>query len=176
MTGARLELTRQLEQQAVEIFRSLGAEVVPFEMPELPVDLYGLLFNVESAAALDGLTRSGKLDMMSEPPESSGYPNGLRMGRLIPAVEYLAAQRIRQRVIDDYHAALGDLDIVIGSSVYLTNLTGHPEISVPSGFYTEGLPCTLRLNGKLFGETEMLKVAHAFQSKTDHHRRHPAMV
>ena len=101
---------------------------------------------------------------------------GPQLEEVMVAHREMPSAEIRQRVIDDYHAALGDLDVVIGSSVYLTNLTGHPEISVPSGFYTEGLPCTLRLNGKLFGEGEMLKVAHAFQSKTDHHRRHPAMA
>ncbi len=176
VTGRRLELSRHYEGEAVKIFRSLGAEVVPFEMPEMQADLFGILFNVESAAALDELTRSGNLDIMSDPPESSGYPSSLRFGRLIPAVEYLQANRIRSRVIEEFNTALKDFDLIIGSSVYLTNITGHPEISVPHGFYDEGMPGTLRLTGTLFGDDVMLKVAHAFQSKTGHHRRHPSMA
>ena len=172
----RLEVTRQLERRAIEIFRSRGAEVMPFEMPEMPFELYRILFNVESAAALDDLMRSGRVDMMSAEPESSGYPSSLRLGRLIPAVEYIQANRVRAKVIEEYNSALGDLDLIIGSHVYVTNITGHPEISIPSGFYAEGLPSTLRLTGKLFGETEMLKAAHTFQSRTDHHLRHPSMA
>ncbi len=78
-------------------------------------------------------------------------------------------------MIEAFNEALSDFDLLIGSDIYLTNLTGQPEISVPHGFYTEGLPTTLRLTGKLFGETEILKVAHAFQSKTDYHLKHPML-
>jgi hypothetical protein len=31
------------------------------------------------------------------------------------------------------------------------------------------------MTGKLFGEPEILLLAHAFQSKTDHHLKHPSL-
>ena len=70
--------------------------------------------------------------------------------------------------------ALGDLDLFIGSNLGLTNLTGHPEISVPGGFF-EATPTSLRFTGKLFGESEILLLAHAYQSKTNHHSKHPPL-
>jgi aspartyl-tRNA(Asn)/glutamyl-tRNA(Gln) amidotransferase subunit A len=45
---------------------------------------------------------------------------------------------------------------------------------VPNGF-SHGSPTALHLTGKLFGEQEILLLAHAFQAKTDFHRQHPRL-
>jgi Asp-tRNA(Asn)/Glu-tRNA(Gln) amidotransferase A subunit family amidase len=70
--------------------------------------------------------------------------------------------------------ALGDLDLFIGSNQLLTNRTGHPVISLPNGFH-RGSPTALHLTGKLFGEQEILTLAHAFQAKTNFHLQHPRL-
>jgi len=175
LTGERLRYSEKMDAKAVSVIQSLGAEVIPVDLPNLPSDIFSILFHVESSAAFDELMRSGRVDMMKNPPEKSGYPNSLRLGRLIPGVEYLQANRIRTQLIRDFHESMKAFDLLIGSDIYLTNLTGHPEMSVPHGFYEEGLPTTLRFTGKLFGETEMMKVAHAFQTRTDYHLTHPRM-
>ncbi|MEJ2672120.1 MAG: Asp-tRNA(Asn)/Glu-tRNA(Gln) amidotransferase subunit GatA [Deltaproteobacteria bacterium] len=53
------------------------------------------------------------------------------------------------------------------------NLGGIPGISVPCGFSSGGLPIGLQLLGPVFGEAELLQVAHAFEQATDFHRRKP---
>jgi Asp-tRNA(Asn)/Glu-tRNA(Gln) amidotransferase A subunit family amidase len=78
------------------------------------------------------------------------------------------------RVMQQLDEAFGDLDLFIGSNQALTNRTGHPVVSVPNGF-ANGSPTALHLTGKLFGEPEILRLAHAFQSKTDFHSRHPTL-
>ena len=45
---------------------------------------------------------------------------------------------------------------------------------LPGGFH-EGTPTSLRFTGKLFGEREILRLAHAFQMATDHHLQHPPL-
>ena len=55
----------------------------------------------------------------------------------------------------------------------VTNLTGHPCVIVPHGFNEKGNPTCLTFIGKLFGETEMLAVARAYQEATDWHLKHP---
>jgi len=57
----------------------------------------------------------------------------------------------------------------------VTNLTGHPEISLPHGFDAKGQPTSLRLTGKLFGEEELLLLAAAYQSKTEFHLKRPKL-
>lgn len=53
------------------------------------------------------------------------------------------------------------------------NLAGLPAVSVPSGFTAQGLPIGLQLIGRAFDEQTILRVAHAYQSRTDWHRRRP---
>jgi Asp-tRNA(Asn)/Glu-tRNA(Gln) amidotransferase A subunit family amidase len=89
-------------------------------------------------------------------------------------VEYIQANRYRMRVMEQLDEAMSGLDLFIGANLLLTNRTGHPVVSLPSGFF-EGSPTGLPLTGKLFGEPELLLLAHAFQSRTDHHLKQPAL-
>jgi Asp-tRNA(Asn)/Glu-tRNA(Gln) amidotransferase A subunit family amidase len=77
--------------------------------------------------------------------------------------------------MEAYRDFFKDLDVLIGSALGPTNLTGHPEIALPQGFDSKGQPSALRLTGKLFGEADLLLLAHAFQQKTDHHLRRPKL-
>jgi Asp-tRNA(Asn)/Glu-tRNA(Gln) amidotransferase A subunit family amidase len=77
-------------------------------------------------------------------------------------------------VMEQLDRAFGDLDMFIGSNQALTNRTGHPVVSVPNGF-AGGSPTALHLTGKLFGEPEILLLAHAFQAKTNFHLQHPRL-
>ena len=111
---------------------------------------------------------------MEEGPEQSRRPDEIRSGYFIPAVEFIQANRYRMRVMQQLDEAFGELDLFIGSNQALTNRTGHPVVSVPNGF-AHGSPTALHLTGKLFGEAEILRLAQAFQSKTDFHLRHPRL-
>ena len=164
--------SRANNQAALEAIRALGVQVTPFDLPDLPTQAVGFILGTEAAAAFDMPTLNGELDSMRAAPEESRWPDSFRMSRFVPAVEYLQAQRVRMRMIEEVHEALGDLDLFVGSDLGLTNLTGHPEISLPNGFF-QGSPTSLRLTGKLFGEAEILLLAHAYQAATDHHLQRP---
>ncbi len=171
---ARQRATQRNNREALDVIRSLGVELEPFDLPDVPSDAIGFILTTESAAAFDDLTLEGDLDSMKAPPEESRWPESFRSARFVPAVEYIQANRLRMRIMEQVDEALGDLDAFIGSNLGLTNLTGHPEVSVPGGFF-EGTPTSLRFTGKLFGEAEILLLAHAYQSKTDHHQKHPTL-
>jgi Asp-tRNA(Asn)/Glu-tRNA(Gln) amidotransferase A subunit family amidase len=162
------------DRAALDAIRGLGVQVAPFDLPDLPTQAVGFILGTEAAAAFDTPTLNAQLDGMRVAPEESRWPDSFRMSRFVPAVEYLQAQRVRMRMIEEVHAALGDLDLFLGSRLGLTNLTGHPEMSLPNGFF-QGSPTSLRLTGKLFGEAEILLLAHAYQAATDHHLRHPRL-
>ena len=159
---------------ALDVIRGLGVQVAPFTLPDLPTQAIGFILGTEAAAAFDAPTLTAQLDSMRAAPEESQWPDSFRTSRFVPAVEYLQAQRMRMRIIDELHEALGDVDLFIGSNLGLTNLTGHPEISLPNGFF-QGTPTSLRVTGKLFGEAEILLLAHAYQAATDHHLQHPLL-
>jgi aspartyl-tRNA(Asn)/glutamyl-tRNA(Gln) amidotransferase subunit A len=54
-----------------------------------------------------------------------------------------------------------------------TNLSGHCGLSVPAGFSKDGLPIGMQLLGKHFGEATLLRIAHGYESATEHAKRRP---
>ncbi|MGQ0734690.1 MAG: amidase [Acidobacteriota bacterium] len=173
--GAALaRATRANNQQALAVLRSLGVTLVPFDLPEVPIAAIDLIRYVETAAYFSDITRAGLLTQVEEGPEKSVRPIEIRSAHFTPAVDFVQANRFRMRVMQQMDQAMADLDLFIGSQQSLTNRTGHPVVSLPSGFF-QGSPTALHLTGQIFGDAEILLLAHAFQRATDHHLRHPAL-
>ena len=168
------EQSRRNTEESIGIIRSLGVSVVPFSLPDVPIEALDFIRYAETAAAFDDVTRAGLLTDVEQGPEQSQRPDEIRSGYFIPAVEYIQANRFRMQVMQQLDQAFGDLDLFIGSNQALTNRTGHPVVSIPNGF-VNGSPTALHLTGKLFGEPEILLLAHAFQSKTAFHTQHPTL-
>jgi len=60
-------------------------------------------------------------------------------------------------------------------NLLLTNLTGHPQVVMPNGFRSNGTPSSITFTGRLYGETELLAVARAYQAATDFHKKRPKL-
>ena len=172
--AARERQTVANNRSALDTLRGLGVALAPFDLPDVPTAAIGFIVGTEAAAGFDVATVNGELDSMRAAPEESRWPDSFRASRFVSAIDYLQANRLRMQIIEQVHEALGDLDLFVGSDLGLTNFTGHPEISMPGGFY-EGSPTSLRFTGKLFGEAEMLRLAHAWQAATDYHLQHPPL-
>ncbi|MEN3308468.1 MAG: aspartyl-tRNA(Asn)/glutamyl-tRNA(Gln) amidotransferase subunit [Micromonosporaceae bacterium] len=57
------------------------------------------------------------------------------------------------------------------------NVTGHPALSLPTGFAGNGLPIGLQLVGRPFDEATLLRVAAALETELgQRHRRPPALA
>nr|WP_202796915.1 amidase [Pedosphaera parvula] len=157
--------------------RSLGATLVPIELPKLPIHDISFVISVEGAAAFDDLTISGRDDLMKRQGQHT-WPNAFREARLFPAVEYIQATRVRYLLIQETARVLKDVDVFVapslaGDSELLTNLTGHPCVVVPNGFSKAGTPTSICFIGNLFKEAEILEIAKAYQDSTDFHKKHP---
>ena len=157
--------------------KELGVELIPIELPELPVEDLAFILNAEAAAAFDKLTRSNKDDLLVRQIKNA-WPNVLRSARFIPAVEYINANRIRFLLIREMEKLMRDIDIYIapsweGDNLLLTNLTGHPCVVLPNGFSESGTPTSITFIGRLFGEGRLIAFAKAYQDATDFHKKHP---
>jgi Asp-tRNA(Asn)/Glu-tRNA(Gln) amidotransferase A subunit family amidase len=158
---------------------ALGHELVEVDLPDYPVDEMLLVLMAEAATAFDELTRSGDDDLLVR-QQAGAWPNLFRAARLIPAVEYLRAQRLRTRLCQDMHAALAGVDLLVhppfaGGLLGITNLTGHPTVVAPYGQRRDGSPNAICFTGQLFDEGTLLGVASAWQRATGFHLRHPTM-
>ncbi len=173
------EESKANDQAALEALRHLGLELIPIELPDYPVDAIGFILSVEAAAAFDELTRSNRDDLLVRQIQNA-WPNRFREARLIPAVEYVQANRLRTLVIKAMHELMSDIDVYVapswvGDNLLLTNLTGHPAVVVPNGFNKEHEPTSITFTGRLYGESEVLAVAEAYQDATGFHLKHPEL-
>jgi Asp-tRNA(Asn)/Glu-tRNA(Gln) amidotransferase A subunit family amidase len=166
--------TRANNQEALRVIRSLGVNLIPFDLPDVSIPAIDFIRYAETAAFFADVTRSGLLTQVEEGPEKSARPIEIRSAYFTPAVDFIQANRYRTHVMERMDAAMNGLDLFIGSRQELTNRTGHPVVSVPSGFH-RGSPTALHFTGKIFGDSDILQLAHAFQAATRHHLSHPVL-
>lgn len=172
--------TKKNDQAALEVLRSAGLELVPFELPSgLPIQSLAIILSAESAAAFDELTRSNRDDLMAR-QERNAWPNAFRAARFIPAVEYIQANRVRTLLMEEMAKKMEAVDVYVApysddDNELLTNLTGHPAVVLPNGFNEKGSPTSIVFVGGLYEEAKTLRVALAYEQATDFHAKHPAL-
>lgn len=112
---------------------------------------------------------------------------------------YRKASQVRTLIIEDFKEAFRLCDAIVTPtspttafrlgerledpiqmyvSDYFTipaNMAGLPAISLPCGMDAQGLPIGLQIIGAHFQEERILRVAHAFQEATGHHRQRPVL-
>ena len=173
---------------AIEITRDV-------EFPDMPWGAaVGTIVGAEGASAFLELIESGgvaKLKCLSD--HTGGYSN-----LLTPAVDYLAAMRLRRpmraamaklyerfdviatpgRGTVAYPVDKGFADAYPGISsgpsvIPAGNLTGLPALALPDGFGENGLPTSIALLGAPFSERLLAQMGVAYQGRTDWHTRRP---
>lgn len=162
------------QREELNILRDLGAKLVPITLPEkLPVYELVTMLDVECSAMFDDVTRNHVTEGLNT------WPNTFRAGQFIPAVEYIRAARVRTLLMKEMEKVMDDVDLYVGGrDLGITNLTGHPTAVMPAGFRKRGdveVPFSVTMTGQLYGETELLSVAHAYQQETDYHRKQPPL-
>lgn len=172
------------DDAVLDVLRAQGVEPVPVELPDAyPLGALRVILSAEAAAAFDDLTLSGRDDELTRQTQGS-WPNSFRTARLIPAVEYIQANRVRTMLMGAVEAALEGVDVFVTPSygggpdsgvLLTTNLTGHPAAVVPDGFTEEGTPVSISFVGRLWADAATLRVAKAFQDATDFHTRTPPL-
>ncbi len=168
------------EESVLDVYRKAGATLIPIDFPDSGLynfDIIGIILGAESAAAFDGFTRTGLDDKMTRQGKGE-WPNYFRAARFIPAVEYINANRHRYTLMEGVNKVLDNYDAVIcptwvGNQAAITNLTGHPAISMPTGFTKDHVPTSITLVGKLYGDAALLEVAKIYQDATEWNKKHP---
>lgn len=171
---------KSLNDQTLEVVRSLGFNLVPVSLPDYSTETCEavvMLLEAEAAAYFDELTRSNRDDLLTRQIKDA-WPNVFRQARLIPAVEYIQANRIRTRIMQDMAALMADVDFYVTPSfgentVTLTNLTGHPAVVVPNGVTEKGEPSSISFTGRLYDEARLLAAAKVYQDSTGFHQQVP---
>lgn len=168
---------KPLYDKALEDLRRAGANLQPVEIDDASSAPLLLVLEAEAAAAFDDITRNGQVDTLSG-QKRNDWPNLFRTARLLPAVEYIRAQRARTLLQRKLESFFENWDVVVCppyAHLRSTNLTGHPQVVVPCGF-VKGLPRGLSFLGRLYDEGAPLRVARAYQEVTDWHKQRPPLA
>jgi Asp-tRNA(Asn)/Glu-tRNA(Gln) amidotransferase A subunit family amidase len=187
---AAFENTRQTPQveandrAALDKIRSLGIDLAEFKLPESPKLDPSAILNAEGISALR--------DPVETHPDQLARPDRIASQnayRLYPAPDYVTANRVRMLLMQEMDKLMAKIDVyllpydyadytpnpVADRSTGITNLTGHPSVTLPHGFDEKGHPTGLTFIGKLFGEAQMLAMAKAYQDSTGWHLKHPKL-
>jgi len=161
---------------------SLLKEDYALEKVSLPIDypysVFDIILRSEAGAFFDEFLLNNLDSNMVQQGERS-RANSLRQSRLIPAVEYIQANRHRSNLISEFNSIINDYDVIISptfgkNQMLITNLTGHPVISVPNGFDKKGNPTSISFIGNYHNEDKILYLASLYQTKTNFHRNAPS--
>jgi aspartyl-tRNA(Asn)/glutamyl-tRNA(Gln) amidotransferase subunit A len=166
---------------------SLGAAIVPVRPPDLAaLNTVGQVILLAEAAAL--------MEPHLERRDCFGADvlDLLQQGRLLPASDYINAQRLCRKLSLEFHSLWQTVDCLVTPAapipaprigqitVHLAgadenvraiatrfmrpfNVLGLPAVSIPCGLSAEGLPIGLQIVGPAFGESLILRAAAALE-------------
>jgi aspartyl-tRNA(Asn)/glutamyl-tRNA(Gln) amidotransferase subunit A len=186
-------------REAVEVFRSLGAEVREVEIPHLPETLKAqrIILAVEAYAIHE--------ERLENEPERFGeeISSRLRDAEHLKAYRYATAQQVtKRRSLEEFGHTLEEIDVLLTPTVPIaateigqreveigdheelvfsaltrltgpTNLNGLPSLSVPCGLTRSGLPVGLQLIGRSFDEATVYRYGHAYETAASTEPRTP---
>ncbi|KAF3953360.1 hypothetical protein CMV_021193 [Castanea mollissima] len=175
------------EMEVVQVLASKGVNVIPFKLNYTVDSVQGILnftMDVDMLSHFDKWQRSGQDDDYEAQDQ---WPIELRRARMIPAVDYVQAQRARGKLIQEVREIF-TVDAFIGNAtdwekVCMGNLVGLPVIVVPTGFKNISNPpssgsrrrttITTGIYAPPHHDHIALALAMAYQSVTDHHKQRP---
>ena len=181
------EEVRATDKTALEALSRLNVTLKEITLPELPVDAIMATLSVESAAALEELTLSGRDDLLRRQIKNA-WPNVLRQARFYSAVDYVQIDRVRRDIMKKAHEFFSQVDVVFGPSfdtsmLRLTNFTGQPCLAMRAGFeeitprplfdHPENntdetlhrIPRSVSLWSNLFEEGKLIQVGRALEAE-----------
>lgn len=161
-------------QSWLPLLKEMGLEPEEALKISQPTEASLMGLSIEAAAAFEEITRSGVVNQV----DRSLWPTIFRGQRYASAVDYVQSLRERTFVMERFEKELGDFDIIVtsdrGSHLLLTtNLTGHPQLYIPTGVDDKGRPRGISLIGRLYEEGKLCAFGQAIQEKVMFHKQRP---
>ncbi len=190
---------RALLDDALDAFRSLGAEVVETAVPdpEHPFRLAQVIAKAEAASIHGEWMRARPHDY------DYGIREEMEAGMFVSAPQYLQALRLRGPILQDWlDTVFAQADLLFtpvyeyatptmadcaptsgesaakimatfGRCTRVFSYLGLPALTVPCGFQADGMPAGFQLVGRPFAEAALFNAGHRYQNETGWHERIP---
>ncbi len=190
--------------EAIEIYKKLGAEIIDISLPnaKYALSVYYILMPSEvssNLARFDGIRFGHKRESFGDEAKRRIMIGSYALSAGFYDAFYLKAQKVRTLVINDFENVFEKVDTILAPvapmlppklgentddplKMYLmdvltvpASIAGLPAISVPGGFSKDGLPIGLQLIGKRYDEATIFKVANAFEKETEYYKQEPKL-
>jgi len=173
---------RKRFEEAVELFTKEGAAVSDVTIPTLPYcdQLLMPLIAPEATSIHEPWLRTRPEDY------APMTRTQLELGAMLPAVDFVRAQRVRRRLIAEFQEVFKEVDVLLNPTVAWVapkedpavagdegvvearrtsphNITGVPAVTVPCGFAEDDLPAGLQIAGPWRADRLVLQVARAYE-------------
>ena len=181
-------------EDMVRVLRAEGARVVEVLLPA-PIHEYRKVTSVINWTESMTIHED---DLMKRGADMGfALRDKLMSGFMTRAVDYLAAQRRRRELADATDQLVRSVDALIAPCAFhvaprfadndalraLTsqnvcppfNASGHPAMTVCTGFDADGLPTNAQVVGRWFDEATVFKVARAYERATSWRDRRPLL-
>jgi aspartyl-tRNA(Asn)/glutamyl-tRNA(Gln) amidotransferase subunit A len=175
-------------REAIEVLRSLGAEIREVGIPHLWETLKAQRLTLAADAYAIHEER-----LKTEPEKfDEEARERLLEGERLKAHRYASAQQRKLGAKDEFSRALTEVDVLLTPTLPITatlidqrevdigayeepvrsaltrltgptNLTGSPSLSVPCGSTASGLPVGMQLIGRPFDEATLYRFGHAYE-------------
>jgi aspartyl-tRNA(Asn)/glutamyl-tRNA(Gln) amidotransferase subunit A len=185
-------------QAALEVLGKTADIEEDVQLPALPFsDVLLTVLRAEEASAFRDLLESGDLAKLRSAKDKAGAHATL----MVLAVDYLQAMRARgpmKKAMAELYAkfdaiaapgratvaypADGDFSKsqaakfpgpAVGQLITACNVVGLPALCLPTGFGEKGLPTSIQLTGRAWGEARLVTLGRAYQQATDWHKKRP---
>jgi aspartyl-tRNA(Asn)/glutamyl-tRNA(Gln) amidotransferase subunit A len=178
---------RDAVHNAARRAEELGARVIPIRAPDIEaLNKAGLVILLSEAAAVHQKNLHRRDDFGADVLAL------LDQGSLVPAVDYVNAQRLRKRFLREFHKLfqnidclftpttpipaprIGQTEVELDGAQYNTrmlttrfvrgfNVLGFPALSIPCGVSREGMPIGLQLIARPFEENCLLMLGESLE-------------
>jgi aspartyl-tRNA(Asn)/glutamyl-tRNA(Gln) amidotransferase subunit A len=184
-------LQPEVETSVRNAFRqaeSLGAAVIPIRVPDIDaLNAVGRVILLAEASAVLEPHLITRRDQIS--PEVRAL---LDQGRLVPATDYVNAQRLRRAIVSEFQKLWTQIDCFFTPTTPTTapkigqttvdlaghtedvrlattrfmrgiNVLGFPALSIPCGYDSSRMPIGLQIVGRAFDEATILRIGATLQ-------------
>jgi aspartyl-tRNA(Asn)/glutamyl-tRNA(Gln) amidotransferase subunit A len=186
---------KQAFDAAVAELKKLGLAIEPATLPEGPAaEVSGLLIGVEALASFETFLDDGRVRKLTD----SMAPRQRELAEPITGADTMKAVRIREAIQRTTREFFTRYDVLVTPNFMsvappveqdlnealpygdpvgaLAAACGLPGLALPSGTGKAGMPAGFQLVAAPFEEAMLLDLGEQYQSRTPHHRRHPAIA
>jgi aspartyl-tRNA(Asn)/glutamyl-tRNA(Gln) amidotransferase subunit A len=179
-------------ERGVRELQSAGLTLEPATLPAGPAsEVSGLLIGIEALAAFEPFLDDGRVKLLTD----TLAPRQREIGELVTGADTIKAMRVRealQRATRDFFTRY---DVIVAPNFMsvappveqdlnealpygdpvggLSAACGLPGLALPCGAAKAGMPAGLQVVAAPFEEATLLDLGERYQSRTQHHRRHP---